>query len=153
MKLPYVFRCRWATDNVQNFWKQIQKAYFQTVLNIFLISVYHYPEPREYPSRKLWQWSDYFLDHFSWLRIVIDRNQRYVQNHLEISVLNLFLKIWYIVCIPNGNGKHLSTQFLVSVIRGLRVIYGTQLMQIRYNLYLVRIMVDGQWPFQQTMTV
>ncbi len=38
----------------------------------------------------------------------------YVQNCLEISFLNLFLTILYIVFSPTGNGKHLSTQFLVN---------------------------------------
>jgi hypothetical protein len=35
-----------------------------------------------------------------------------VQNRLEISFMNLFLKILYVVCGLNGNGKLLSTQFL-----------------------------------------
>jgi hypothetical protein len=36
---------------------------------------------------------------------------RYVQNRLERSFLNLFLKILYVACSPNGNGKRPSTQF------------------------------------------
>jgi hypothetical protein len=34
-----------------------------------------------------------------------------LKNRLEISFLNLFLKILYVVCSPNGNGKRPSTQF------------------------------------------
>jgi hypothetical protein len=35
-----------------------------------------------------------------------------VQNHLEISFLNLFFKILYVFCCPSGNGKCPSTKFL-----------------------------------------
>jgi hypothetical protein len=53
----------------------------------------------------------HFLDEFSQLRMVLDRNERYVQNRLEISFLDLFLKILYVVCSPNNNRKRLSTKF------------------------------------------
>jgi hypothetical protein len=36
----------------------------------------------------------------------------YSRYHQETSLLNLFLKILYIVCSPNGNEKRPSTQFL-----------------------------------------
>ncbi len=54
----------------------------------------------------------HFLDWFSQLGMVLDRNYRYVQNRLEIISVNLLIKVMYIVCSPNGNKKHLSTQFL-----------------------------------------
>jgi hypothetical protein len=36
-----------------------------------------------------------FLDGFSQLRMVVEQNQKYVQNRLEISFMNMFSKILY----------------------------------------------------------
>ncbi len=68
------------------------------------------------------------------------------------------LKILYVVCSPNGYGKCPSTQFLENdeivfhlaamspcESGGLRVVYGTQLMQIRSNVQLMRIRVNSNF--------
>jgi hypothetical protein len=45
--LPGVFFCRSGYRQRTEFLKQIKKAYFQTVLDVSLISVKHSPEPRK----------------------------------------------------------------------------------------------------------
>jgi hypothetical protein len=47
----------------------------------------------------------------SQLRMVLDRNFKKFQNCLQISFLNIYFSILYVVCSLNGAGKHLATLF------------------------------------------
>ncbi len=69
----------------------------------------HIVRNRFLPWQNLLDQCRQFLDWFSWLRMVLYRNQRYVKNCQEISFLK-FIKILYIVCSLNGNGKRPSAQ-------------------------------------------
>ncbi len=119
-----------ATDNVQNFKNHILKFHFSTVLDIFLILVQGHTELRKSVQKVTTLIREVlprpksvsagakplgsvllFLDRFSQVEWCQTEIKKDFQKHLEISFLDMFLKIMNIVCSLNGLGKCLETFF------------------------------------------
>ncbi len=83
----------------------------------------------------------------------VDRNYRYVQNHLKISFLNLFEKVLYVVFSSNGNEKTPSNIIFLSLREGDGGAEGHTQCSKTQELALVQRNMEFIFPFMSAETV